>query len=252
VKRLAVGMDFLSPSLAQRLKAKFPNLTSAVNGYGLVETTNVFMICRALTEEALALPTTRMQLVENIDNAIEVRDQEGNAVPVGSEGELYIKGSNVIPGYLGNPEATQQSFSDGWFRTGDIVRNEGNNTITLLGRKKYLIKRGGKSVSPIVVQNHIVKLAGVNAAAVVGVPHQLYGEMVWAFVVVDKDSDVQLRDVMKHCRAELANYMVPDQVIFIDEIPKNPGVGKVNFEKLQAMAAQELATMQGGNNGEQY
>lgn len=249
IKRVMTGMDFFSPSLLQRLKAKFTHITSLANGYGLIETTNVFMNCKISSDQELSNPTNVMTLIEGIGNYIDIRDEEGISVPVGSEGELYVKGANVVHGYIGNEAETQKSFKDGWFRTGDIVRNQGNNTITLLGRKKYLIKRGGKSVSPIVVQNHINKLQGVKASAVVGVPHQLYGEMIWAFIVTKEGCDVQLKDIMRHCRNELANYMVPDQVTFIEEIPKNPGVGKVDFEKLKEMAIKELLTIQGGENG---
>ncbi|MFZ6029180.1 MAG: class I adenylate-forming enzyme family protein [Chloroflexota bacterium] len=243
VRRVATGMDFFSPSLLQRLKAKFVNLEAYVNGYGLIETTNVFMMCKRLSVAEFDLSTTEMQVFDSAANAIEVRDDGGNLVPVGGEGELYVKGVNVVQGYVNNAEETQKSFRDGWFKTGDIVRNEGENRITLLGRQKYLIKRGGKSVSPVVVQNHINRLPGVKNSAVVGVPHPLYGEMVWAFVVNKAGSDVQLKDVMKHCRAELPNYMVPDQVSFIDDIPKNPGVGKVNYEALKEMAGKELEAL---------
>jgi len=240
VTMVQTGMDFLSPSLLKRIKEKFINLDSFANGYGLTETSNVFMIGKQKLNENSDNNTGYITLVEDIGNQIEVRDENGNCVEVGCEGELFVKGSNVIKGYLNNDEENQKSFKDGWFKTGDIARNEGNGSITLLGRRKYLIKRGGKSVSPIVVQNHINKLQGVKNSAVVGVPHQLYGEMIWAFIVKNPGSLVELKDVMKHCRSELANYMTPDQVVFIDEIPKNPGVGKVNFEMLKQLANDEL------------
>jgi long-chain acyl-CoA synthetase len=120
--------------------------------------------------------------------------------------------------------------------------------VTLLGRQKYLIKRGGKSVSPVVVQNHLNQLAGVQDSAVIGVPHPLYGEMVWAFVVRQSEDTVQLKDVMKHCRVELANYMVPDQVTFVSAIPKKPGVGKVDIDAMRAMAQKELSSIPGEKN----
>jgi acyl-coenzyme A synthetase/AMP-(fatty) acid ligase len=250
VKRVMMGMDFLSPALLQRLKAKFPNLNGFANGYGLIETSDVLMICKGAGVADLAsLPTSQMKLVEGVGNQIEVRDEAGNPVAAGGEGILHVKGPNVIQGYLGNPEETQRSFVDGWFRTGDVVRYEGENTITLLGRQKYLIKRGGKSVSPVIVQNHLNQLVGVKDSAVVGVPHPLYGEMVWAFVVPQSEGAVQLKDVMKHCRVELANYMVPDQVTFVPEIPKKPGVGKVDIDAMKAMAQKELESMAGANNG---
>jgi acyl-coenzyme A synthetase/AMP-(fatty) acid ligase len=193
-----------------------------------------------IPEDGVVTSTTKVTLVEGVGNQIEVRDEAGNSVPMGGDGILYVKGPNVLQGYLGNPEETQRSFVDGWFCTGDVVRDEGDGSVTLLGRQKYLIKRGGKSVSPVVVQNHLNQLAGVKDSAVVGVPHPLYGEIVWAFVVRQSEDAVQLRDVMKHCRAELANYMVPDQVTFVPEIPKKPGVGKVDIDAMKAMAQKEL------------
>jgi acyl-CoA synthetase (AMP-forming)/AMP-acid ligase II len=243
VKRVMVGMDFFSPALVKRVQAKFPNLNSFGNGYGLIETSDVLMICKGtIPDDPANLSTSRMQLVAGVGNQIDVRDETGSSVPVGGEGILYVKGPNVVQGYLGNPEETQRSFTDGWFCTGDVVRNEGDDTITLLGRQKYLIKRGGKSVSPVVVQNHLNRLAGVRDSAVVGVPHPLYGEMVWAFVVRQSEEAVQLKDVMKHCRVELANYMVPDQVTFVPEIPKKPGVGKLDIDAMKAMAQKEFAS----------
>jgi acyl-CoA synthetase (AMP-forming)/AMP-acid ligase II len=250
VRQIYTGMDFLSPSLLQRLKEKFVNITGATSGYGLIETSTVFMHSKVSNEAELSRPLNVMRLVDDIGNQIEVRDENGYVVASGETGELYVKGTSVVQGYLGNPEETVNSFRDGWFRTGDVVRNDGPTTITLLGRKKYLIKRGGKSVSPILVQNLINTLEGVKDSAVVGVPHPLYGEMIWAFIVKSTGSNIELKDIMRHCRAELANDMVPDQVTFIPEIPKNLGVGKVNYEKLRQMASQELQSIQGGTINE--
>lgn len=245
VKRIYSGMDFLSPSLVERLKDKFVNLEGFGNGYGLIETSNVFMTCKCLTESELLLaPTSKMNVSCNA-NEIKVKNENGVEVAEGEQGELYVKGANVVGGYINNPEETAASFNDGWFRTGDIVRFESDNCITLLGRKKYLIKRGGKSVSPIIVQNKINEFDGIKASAVVGIPHPLYGEMVWAFVVRHEGATIEFKDVMKHCRSELVNYMVPDQILFIDEIPKNSGVGKVNYEQLKEIANNELKQMEG-------
>jgi acyl-coenzyme A synthetase/AMP-(fatty) acid ligase len=89
----------------------------------------------------------------------------------------------------------------------------------------------------------------VKVSAVVGVPHRLYGEMVWAFIVPSQGNVLSLKDVMKRLREELVNYMVPDQVSFIDDIPKNPGVGKVDYEKLKSIAIAEIEREVGGTNG---
>ena len=207
VRWIFTGMDFISTSLLNRLRDKFPEIKSMINGYGLIETTNVFMVCIANREHnEFSNPTNRMMLVGGIGNQIDIRNNIGESVITGMEGELFIKGTSVVRGYLGNPVETSENFIDGWFRTGDIVRNEGKDIVTLLGRKKYLIKRGGKSVSPISVQNHINTLSSVKNSSVVGVPHPLYGEMVWAFIEPIQGTEIKLKDVMKHCRSELVNY----------------------------------------------
>jgi acyl-CoA synthetase (AMP-forming)/AMP-acid ligase II len=249
IKWVFTGMDFFSPLLLERLCGKFPNIEGLGNGYGLIETTNVFTLCISSKKQGVFEPTNLFSVIGGLENQIEVRDENGKQVDIGTTGELFVRGKSVINGYLGNPEETAKNFVDGWFKTGDVVRYEGAATITLLGRKKYLIKRGGKSVSPIVVQDCINKIKDVKESAVVGVPHPLYGEMVWAYISPLPGKTIQLKDVMSHCRAELVNYMVPDQVSFIDGIPKKPGVGKLDFEKMIQMAADELSRINGGTNG---
>jgi acyl-coenzyme A synthetase/AMP-(fatty) acid ligase len=248
IKWIYTGMDFLSSSLMTRLNEKFTNIKGLANGYGLIETTNVFMLCITEKTDEQFGPTNLMSVAAGLGNQIEVRDESGKGVAVNETGILYVKGASVVIGYAGNPEETARAFKDGWFNTGDFVRFEGENTISLLGRRKYLIKRGGKSVSPLIVQDHINTLSGVKVSAVVGVPHQLFGEMVWAYVVVKDGFTVELKDIMKHCRAGLVNYMVPDQVRFVADIPKKSGVGKVDFDKMIQNAKEEIAEL-GGNNG---
>jgi acyl-coenzyme A synthetase/AMP-(fatty) acid ligase len=249
IKAVLSGMDFFSPSLLKRLRLKFTNIKKAGNGYGLMETSLVFMVWRNKNEEELNGATSTLSLVENIGNMIDVRDENNRSVECGADGDLWVKGKSVIDGYPGNPEESQKAFIDGWFKTGDFARKESNTNITLLGRNKYLIKRGGKTVSPIVIQNHLNKCAGVVSSAVVGVPHSLYGEMVWAFVVRKSVLDATLKDIMKHCRAELPPYMVPDQIVFVDDIPKNPGVGKLDYEKMKQIANEGLKIMEVSQNG---
>lgn len=248
IKKIMTGMDFFSPSLLARLKQRFPNISTAVNGYGLMETSTIIMLWKGLDEEALTGATNTFTLV-NESNEIDVRNQDGVSVGAGEEGELFIKGPSVINGYPNNVQETQSSFIDGWFKTGDHARKENNKTITLLGRNKYLIKRGGKTVSPVVVQNHINLHQAVLASAVIGVPHPLYGEMIWAFIVNKPTCELSFKEIMKHCRDGLVNYMVPDQITFINEIPKNPGVGKIDMEKLKTIAREELEKISGAVNG---
>lgn len=249
IHKVYTGMDFCPNKLLKRIREKFVNLTMAANGYGLMETTTVVMVWKANNVEELEMPTNSMLPVADVGNEIEVFDPDQNPLPVGEEGEVFIRGNSLINGYLGNEEETAKAFKDGWFRTGDVARKEEDGRISLLGRSKYVIKRGGRSVSPIVIKEHIDKLEEVATSAIVGVPNALFGEMVWAFVVKSKSGDVKEGDIVRHCRESLPPYMVPDHVTFVPEIPKNPGVGKVNFEKLKEMGLQEFQAMNGGNNG---
>ncbi|MBN2738006.1 MAG: acyl--CoA ligase [Spirochaetales bacterium] len=244
IRNIMTGMDFFSPGLMERLRAKFPRLDSFGNGYGLIETSNVFMV-GLLQGEELSGPTNNLRIAPDTGNMISIRDNKGKELEPGLEGELWVKGPSVIKGYLGNPEATAQAFCDGWFKTGDIAKQSAPDRVSLLGRNKYLIKRGGKSVSPILVQNTINEVKGIIDSAVVGVPHNLYGQMVWAFVVSKESNQESEKAIMKHCRKNLSNYMIPDHIIFIDKIPKNPGVGKVNYEALIDQAKEELRILQG-------
>ena len=232
---VGAGMDFCPPALLKRLRTMFKNLNLYVNGYGLVETSNVFMHTAVdLTGEITG--TSTLDVAGCVDNIIKVVDEDGNEVKVGETGQLLVKGPSVINGYM--KAENNDCFEDGWFKSGDIVRLEGDRKITLLGRQKYFIKRGGKSVSPIVVQDAINKTPGIKASGVVGAPHPLFGEMIWAFVVKEQGSEVSLKDIKAKCKEILPVYMLPDQVEFIDAIPMKKGVGKVDFETLKEMAKQ--------------
>jgi acyl-CoA synthetase (AMP-forming)/AMP-acid ligase II len=243
LRGVAAGMDFVSPSLLQRLGVRFPDMDSVANGYGLVETATVFMIWKGDGKESFAGPTGRLTLCEGLGNEIRVVTETGEDVAIGEEGELWTKGPSVITSYLGNT----QGFQDGWFRTGDYVVRESDTTVELRGRRKYLIKRGGKSVSPLVVQEAVDRSPGILRSAVVGIPHALYGEMVWAFAVAQPGAEPSTASVMKSVRAELPSHMVPDRVEFVETIPLGKGVGKVDREALiaQGKALLEKLGVQG-------
>lgn len=234
------GMDFFSASLIRRMSELLPNLKIYGGGYGLVETCNVYMYKVMNIHAENMEDTARYVLAKQADNVIRICNEEGQDVLVGETGEVYVKGSNVVRGYMESPNKLKEEFKDGWLKTGDIAEKIDDRTIHLLGREKFFIKRGGKSVSPIVVQAQINKTSGVKDSAVVGVPHPLFGEMIWAFVVKKEGQDVLLKDIKKTCKEFLPYYMLPDQVTFIEDIPKKSGVGKVDFETIRNMGVKEL------------
>jgi long-chain acyl-CoA synthetase len=245
LRAIMTGMDFLHTSLLNRLTQCFPGICCAASGYGLVETSLVLMTWKGHDREQLKQTPNRFTLCSNLGNQLDVRDEDGQSLTPGRVGELWVKGPSVVSGYLGQATMNAGSFVDGWFRTGDVACAVDAQTIELLGRQKYVIKRGGRSVSPIEVQERLDACPGVAASAVVGVKQPLYGEMIWAFVVPTRGQPITLKDVMKTCRATLPNYMVPDQVTFLTELPRGSGVGKLDREALIVMAKEELGKIQG-------
>lgn len=240
------GMDFFSPSLLRRLRLMFPNMHVYTGGYGLVETCNIYMFKSMDTVKDNLEESARYELSDDAENIIKVCDEYGNEVSDGEIGEVYVKGPNVVSGYMESPSKMLETFTDGWLRTGDICEKVSDRIVKLIGRKKYFIKRGGRSISQIVVQTEINKTEGIIDSGVIGVPHPLYGEMIWAFVVKEPGSNVTLKEIKKTCKKELPYYMLPDQVTFIDQIPKRGGVGKVDFETLKRMGKEEYEKIMSG------
>lgn len=244
VQNIGMGMDFCSVGLIKRLIENLKGLKYYSNGYGLVETCNVYMVNAIDIKNSLE-KLHYLYLPKEANNTIEVRNDQGEDVAVGETGEIYVRGNSVVKGYANNIEESHIYFQDGWFKTGDIARRESENAVTLLGRRKNFIKRGGKSVSPIEVENCINSLKGIAGCGVVGVPHPLYGEMIWAFVVCEEEK-VNLKEIKKHCKEMLPYYMIPDQIEFIEEIPKNAGVGKVDYIALREQGKNRLEELLGG------
>ncbi|MBN2441460.1 MAG: AMP-binding protein [Spirochaetales bacterium] len=249
VKRVYSGMDFLPNKRLQKIKKIFKNLRIAGIGYGLTETSSVIMVWQAFKESDFDIPTNYFTPIPGIGNEIKIIDSRGKSAAVNEEGEVIIKGYNVIKEYYKNQDETKQAFTkDGWLLTGDLGRKDEMGRIQILGRMKYVIKRGGRSVSPVVINNHLLSHNSIYASAVVGIPHDMYGEMIWAFICPEKGRNITTGEIMKYCREGLPPYMIPDHITFIDRLPQKGGVGKIDSEELINIAKKELLTMTGGKN----
>jgi acyl-CoA synthetase (AMP-forming)/AMP-acid ligase II len=154
----------------------------------------------------------------NVDVAI--MDESGKLIPVGSAGEVVVRGPNVTRGYHNNPEANAAAFTNGWFRTGDRGLLDSDNYLTLIGRIKELINRGGEKISPLEVDGVLLSHPAVAEAATFGAPDPKYGEEVHAAVVLKSDATVA--GLQAHCRARLADFKVPKVVHLVKELPKGP------------------------------
>jgi len=155
-----------------------------------------------------------------------VLDGDGDRLGPGEVGELAIRGPIVIDGYLGRPEATAESFDDGWYLTGDLATVAEDGFVSLKGRDRDRIVRGGENVYALEVEEVLTAHEGVLEASVTGFPDAVLGERVLAAVVPTPDTQLTEDDLLAHCRGRLADYKLPEVVRILSELPKNPG-GKV-------------------------
>src|SRR5262249_27990951 len=145
--------------------------------------------------------------------------------------ELWIKSPSAMDAYLNAPEETREVLVDGWFRTGDLATINADGLVTIVGRKRERILRGGYSVFPPEVEAVLLAHPAVAEAAVLGMPHPELGEDVAAFVALRPDSATTPDDLIAHCRERLAAFKYPRRLIVVDALPKSP-TGKILKSKL--------------------
>lgn len=206
-----------------------------VEAYGLTEATIAVTLnpldAKHSGTAGLPLPSTEVRVVGEGDREL----------PVGTAGEICVRGPQVIQGYWRQPEETAKVFtSDGWLRTGDVGAMDERGYLCITDRKKDMIIVSGFNVYPTELEAVIASLPGVAECAVVGVPDALTGEAVKAFVVRRLDADLSADDVVAYCRQKLTQYKVPRFVEFCADLPKNP-IGKVLRRELRTTALKQAA-----------
>ena len=155
-----------------------------------------------------------------------ISDEAGNSLPTGEVGEIICRGPLVCAGYYKNPRANEASFRDGWFLTGDLGRFDEEGFLYVVGRNKNMIKSGSISISPEEVQDVLQSHPKVREAAVVGVPHEVWGEAVLAVISLAAGQTATERELMNYCRSRTASYKVPKAIHFLRELPHTE-LGKV-------------------------
>jgi acyl-CoA synthetase (AMP-forming)/AMP-acid ligase II len=169
---------------------------------------------------------------------VAILDEAGTVLPPGSVGEVAVKGPNVMGGYHNNPAANVAAFSNGWFRTGDYGTLAEDGYLTLVGRLKELINRGGEKISPVEVDDALLSCPGVAEAVAFSYPDEKYGEVVAAALVLSNGTTVE--DVLAHARLRLAAFKVPSVVFAVDSIPRT-ATGKVQRRVVAASLAGGVA-----------
>jgi acyl-CoA synthetase (AMP-forming)/AMP-acid ligase II len=206
-----------------------------VQGYGMTETTAglTFLLPsdheRALREKpellisaGRAIPGTEVRIV----------DEDGDPVPTGEIGEVVARGPQLMRGYWNLPDATREALREGWMHTGDAGRLDDEGYLYIQDRVKDMIVSGGENVYPREVEDVLFEHPAVADAAVIGVPHEQWGEGVKAIVVLRPGADAGAEDILGFCRGRLAGYKRPGSVDFVDELPRNPS-GKVLKRELR-------------------
>ncbi len=203
-------------------------------GYGLTE---VGPNCFSMTD-ADSVPKSGSVGRPIFHSQMRLVDENGDDVPVGATGELLIKGPHVCAGYLDNPQATADSLRDGWFYTGDMARMDEDGFYTISGRFKDMIISGGENVYAAEVEAVFMEHPAVAECALIGKPHEKWGEVGLMIVVRSNGAQVSAETLHAHCAAQLAKYKVPKEIVFVDELPHSP-YGKVEKVKLRKQFVQQ-------------
>jgi acyl-CoA synthetase (AMP-forming)/AMP-acid ligase II len=162
---------------------------------------------------------------------IGILNEAGALLPVGATGEVSIKGPNVFGGYEGNAEANASSFSNGWFRTGDQGHLDNEGYLTLVGRLKELINRGGEKISPREIDEALLTHSAVAEAVCFGIADRVYGEEVAAAVVLNGSATEA--ELIAHCRSSLADFKCPKVIYIVEAIPRT-ATGKIQRRNVAA------------------
>jgi long-chain acyl-CoA synthetase len=224
VRWVSYGGAPIAESLVHRIKDAFPGARVG-NGFGLTETSSLtsFLPHEEAAEHAdsvgFAMPVVDLALAE--------------PDPDTGVGELLVRGPNVVKGYWKKPQASAETFVDGWLHTGDVARVDADGLLYIVDRMKDMINRGGENVYSIEVENVLAGAPGVGEVAVVAVPDEMMGEKVGAVIVPLAGGGLDVEAVLRHCRAHLADFKVPQYLATREEpLPRNPG-GKLLKARLR-------------------
>jgi long-chain acyl-CoA synthetase len=221
VNCIAYGGAPMSVETISTLRRVFPG-AMLHNAYGATETSSPATIMPRY------FPDSKVESVGLPVPVAEVKTvhPDGTTCGVNEVGELLIKGPMVIEGYWQNKDANQHAFVDGYWKSGDLARIDEDGFVYIMDRIKDMINRGGEKIFSVEVENVLYNHPKVQEAAVVGVPHQLFGEVVMAVIVPKANVSISQEEIKQFVSDRLAHYKVPSIVEVVSELPRNPG-GKV-------------------------
>jgi acyl-CoA synthetase (AMP-forming)/AMP-acid ligase II len=228
VQMCSVGSAPLAPYVVERLQEKMPDALVS-NNYGMTEAGSAY--CVMPKGEAVKRPGSVGQIAPPA--VVRIVDEHDQPLPADEVGEVRLQMPGRQREYFEDPEATAEMWRDGWLVTGDLGKLDPDGYLYIVGRSKDVIIRGGNNVHATDVEHALVQHEAIKEVAVVGAPHPVLGEDVVAFVVLHPGARADTEELRAFGLEHLADYKVPRQFIFIDELPRNP-TGKVVKPELRA------------------
>ena len=227
LKKGYYGASIMPVAVMQELHERLPNIR-LWNLYGQTEIAPLATVLKP--EDQLRKPGSAGRAVLNVETR--VVDDAMHDVRPGEVGEIVHRSPHLMQGYFKDPERTEAAFAGGWFHSGDLGVIDDEGYISVVDRKKDMIKTGGENVASREVEEALYRLDGVSEVAVVGLPHPRWIEAVTAIVVVKAGHTLTEAQVLGHCAERLAHFKAPKRVVFVDALPKNPS-GKLLKRELR-------------------
>jgi long-chain acyl-CoA synthetase len=216
-------------AIQRAVNDKWKELTgkNLIEGYGMTEASPVVSVnpidgSGKMGSVGMPVPSTEVRIV----------DDAGNVLPIGQEGEIQVKGPQVMLGYYNKPEETANTIRNGWLCTGDIGMLDEDGYLRIVDRKKDMIIVSGFKVFPNEVEDVVQANPKVKECAAVGIPNEKSGEVVKLFIV-KKDKSLSKNEILEYCRENLTGYKIPKEVEFRDSLPKT-NVGKILRRELKS------------------
>lgn len=222
LRRADTGTSATTPELLRAIADTFPGTTTSI-AYG---STEAGLVCSLWPQDIHRKPGSVGP------------PAPGVYVRIDDNGELWARSALLFSEYFRNPEATAEALVDGWYRTGEVAERDDEGYFYIVGRAKEIIRTGGESVSPVEVDLVLQSHPAVADAAVAGVPHDDWGEVIAAFVVLKAGKQLELEELRRFCEDKLARHKQPRQLFVVDAITRTPTTGQVQRRRLVDIAEQ--------------
>ena len=219
-------------ALLDRLLETYPDLDVA-QGYGMTECSSLLTWLDA-DDHRVGGPRLRSAGRPVAGVSLSIRDDDGREPPSGDTGEVWARAGNFMREYWNRPDATDEVFQGGWYHTGDAGYLDDEGYLFLVDRVKDMVVTGGENVYSAEVENVISQHAAVEQVAVIGIPHETWGEQVHAIVVLRADASATADELQELCRGDIAGYKVPKSIEFRTEPLPLSGALKILKRELRA------------------